>query len=237
MIKEYVNFVVFILVLFFAIICVSIVALPQSLTAGAGVTLMTPSVENRGTVTPGIYGETSIGLPANFQFRAFGELLSEPTIPTLFDNDGPGSKNFGGYEIRLRPALRYSRFEIGSLKPFVEAGFDYYRHTFADSDTPKGSHRYRSGLNPYFGLGAKFGYNHEAGVARLFEDNSTLNRTQLRGWRANYDYTRPINDRFSFKAGVEAEYLKFYECPNRYYCETYFERDVVYRIRAGFTVR
>ncbi len=204
---------------------------------GGGATLLGPSVENRGPVTPGIYGEAGLKLPLNLQARVFSELQAEPTIPTLFNNDGPGSKNFGGWEVRIRPALRFSFFQYGPVKPFVEAGFDYYRQTFNDSDTAASVNRYRSGLNPTLGIGAQIGGNQEVLFGRIFEDNSTLNRAQLRGFRAGYSYAYPLGEKFSLKLSGEGEYLKYYECPTRSYCENYFERDTVFRIRAGFILR
>lgn len=200
-----------------------------------------------GKVFAGAYVEAGYQFPRSLQARVLAEYLGEPTLTNIFTTD-EGIDRKAKDEFRIRPELRYS-FGEGNIKPFAGAGVDYFRQRFTGQGGGilascggqaicyfgqlAGTRNPVAGLNPYITAGARIGPNHEASYAYLFTDRTSLNNSRLRGHRANYSYTTPkFLGPFAVKITGEADYL-YYRESNGVYTDSYYERDVVFKVRVG----
>jgi hypothetical protein len=188
-----------------------------------------------GKVYVGGYAEGAYQFPLGLQARFLGEYNSDVALRSIFTSDTNVGK-LPTAEFRFRPELR--------LRPtcgerifclFIGGGVDYYRQRFVE--TKKYSHEDEydepaSGLNPFLTIGAEFGKNHEASFSRLFTDKTSLNNSQLHGYRAGYSYTKPITNHLHFKVAGEADYV-IYRDSIGYYVATYTKRDAVFKGRVG----
>lgn len=187
-----------------------------------------------GKTYPGGYFEGGYQFPLGLQARFLGEYTSDVALRSIFTSDTYVGKKPTG-EFRFRPELRL-RPTCGDTPKFclfLGGGVDYFRQRFKGEVKEQYEYGdYAAGFNPSFTVGAEFGKNHEASFSRLFTDKTSLNNSQLHGYRAGYSYTRPAFGRFHFKLTGEADYLIFRDSIGDYYA-TYTKRDAVLKVRAG----
>jgi hypothetical protein len=195
-----------------------------------------------GNLFPSVYAEAGLDLPRGFQARILAEYNQDATFETLFRCDECQSR-YATSEVRVRPELRYWIGGNDYIQPFIAGGVDYYRQSFRKTSyVPAGDHddeyeHYglpQAGINPTFTVGARLWAWHEASFTRLFADRSTLNSSELEGYRVGYSYTRPFpfGSRFKIKVGGEIDYVTFRESDG-HYSDYYYERDVAFKVRLG----
>lgn len=184
---------------------------------------------------PDLYGALGFKIAefktTTVQLRARGKLSREPELADLFTRDNNPERMPTG-ELRLNPEIRWNLSTESYFKPFVGAGFDYYRH-FGLKGAPY------SGLNPALTFGAAVG-GYELAYTRLFEDRlnrdsfpvqtvpgvitTRLESSKLKGDRLGASYSFKVFGKLRFKAGAEADYVSYRACSN-VACDAYREYD------------
>lgn len=184
-----------------------------------------------GQVYAGGYVEGGYQFPAALQARFLAEYSSDVALRSIFTSDAPTGRMPKGEfrfrpEVRLRPGCKEAKFCL-----FLAGGADYFRQRF---DGAAGRYAPAAGLNPTFTVGAEFGEYNEVGFTRLFTDKTSLNRSELHGYRLGYSHVRPLYRRLRFKLAGEVDYVIYRDSIGPYVA-TYTKRDAVFKVRFGFT--
>jgi len=218
--------------------------------AGVGVSKSTSDFDPK-PVEFFIVGQKELG---RFRLRGIAGIRTQPQLPTLFQ-EGMAGHSQDGYEVFARPEVDFSLLYLGPVKVFVGAGADYFRQSFPKEP---GAH-YHSGLNPLGAVGVTFkalGGLHRVAGTRIFQEfkvrdfdyvsayksggrltqlqhKGTLNPSYLEGWRARYEYMRPVSRRFSLYFAGEGSYYKYKNFPTRTFGDSYYQRDGVGGFQVG----
>jgi hypothetical protein len=227
---------------------------PQSyIGAGVGVGKSTSDFDPK-PIEFFVVGQKELG---RFRLRAIAGIRTQPQLPALFQEGMAGYKQ-DGYEIFARPEVDFVLLPLVRFNVIVGAGADYFRQSFPKEPGGKRAH-YHSGLNPLGTVGVTFkalGGSHRVAASRIFQEfkvrefdyvsayksggrlihlrhKGTLNPSYLEGWRARYEYVRPVSKRFSLYFAGEGSYYKYKNFPTRTFGDSYYQRDGVLSFQVG----
>lgn len=171
------------------------------------------AVQDGGKFFPGATASFETPMSKRFTLKIAGD-FARPQLPTLFTTDEGDHKPT--YEFRAHP-----QFQVNFGRFFAAVGADaFYQGGFENDPGEEYSRSF--GINPTVSIGASITKNHEISATYLFRDKGT----DLYGVRANYFYTLPGG----FRAGVEANQLRFKERNREGYVDSYYENDNVFKV-------